>query len=336
MLPKVRAAPNGTSSRTVSRYMGLHRPGVQAHWNKIGVRPGAQPQAERANVSCCRGPCACARRTSAPSTVPSAAIRRSRAPPCRHSHRRRPRADRAAGRLPRYWVHIGAFDRQCLAAHPPGEAPPLVARRRADPSPGRRHGFAPRTPPTTLRKPPLEPEALTISLSWAEAIAEALACVPDQVSRTVTDKSARHGEPRSESRSRLRASATSSTRCDALSTQRFPDTTRGRSMECSPRFGQIDPLRTNSRPRVAVFCGRRWNNAGPASSSSAPTPADVRAGRTPYRVAALKCSFLSPATAGRAAGRPGRARRDLRSTAASRRPGSSCSAAGRGSGASSS
>jgi hypothetical protein len=193
-------------------------------------------------------------------------------------------------------AHRGV-DRQCLAAHPPGEAPPLVLDEGQIQVRAAGTGSTPRTPPTTLREPPLEPEELTILLSWAEAIAEALACVPDR-SRAPLRRhgSARHGEPRSESRSRLRASATSSTRCDALSTQRFPDMTRGRSMECSPRFGQIDPLRTNSRPWLAVFCGRRWNSAGPASSSSAPTPADVRAGRTPDCVAraALKCSFLSP------------------------------------------
>jgi hypothetical protein len=50
VLPKVRTAPNGTSSRTLSRYVGLHDPGVETRWHKIGVRPGSQPQAERATM----------------------------------------------------------------------------------------------------------------------------------------------------------------------------------------------------------------------------------------------------------------------------------------------
>src|SRR5262249_43102004 len=47
VLPKVRTAPNGTSSRVLSRYVGLHAAGVETRWYKIGVRPGTEPQAER-------------------------------------------------------------------------------------------------------------------------------------------------------------------------------------------------------------------------------------------------------------------------------------------------
>jgi hypothetical protein len=48
VLPKVRTAPNGTSSRTLSRYVGVHRPGVAAHWHKVAARrPIAEPQTEQ-------------------------------------------------------------------------------------------------------------------------------------------------------------------------------------------------------------------------------------------------------------------------------------------------
>ena len=48
VLPKVRTAPNGTSSRTLSRYAGVHRPGVDAHWHKVGARrPSTEPQPEQ-------------------------------------------------------------------------------------------------------------------------------------------------------------------------------------------------------------------------------------------------------------------------------------------------
>ena len=38
VLPKVRTSPNGTSSRTLSRYVGVHRPGVDTHWHKVAAR----------------------------------------------------------------------------------------------------------------------------------------------------------------------------------------------------------------------------------------------------------------------------------------------------------
>ena len=48
VLPKVRTAPNGTSSRTLSRYVGVHRPGVDTHWNKVAARrPSTEPQPEQ-------------------------------------------------------------------------------------------------------------------------------------------------------------------------------------------------------------------------------------------------------------------------------------------------
>jgi hypothetical protein len=48
VLPKVRTAPNGTSSRTLSRYVGVHAPGVEAHWYKSGARAGSDPKSEHA------------------------------------------------------------------------------------------------------------------------------------------------------------------------------------------------------------------------------------------------------------------------------------------------
>jgi hypothetical protein len=48
VLPKVRTAPNGTSSRTLSRYAGVHRPGVETHWHKTASRrPSTEPQTEQ-------------------------------------------------------------------------------------------------------------------------------------------------------------------------------------------------------------------------------------------------------------------------------------------------
>jgi hypothetical protein len=48
VLPKVRTAPNGTSSRTLSRYAGVHRPGVETHWHKVAARlPRTEPEPER-------------------------------------------------------------------------------------------------------------------------------------------------------------------------------------------------------------------------------------------------------------------------------------------------
>jgi hypothetical protein len=48
VLPKVRTAPNGTSPRTLSRYVGVHRPGVEAHWHKVAARrPSTEPQPEQ-------------------------------------------------------------------------------------------------------------------------------------------------------------------------------------------------------------------------------------------------------------------------------------------------
>ena len=47
VLPKVRTAPNGTSSRTLSRYVGVHRPGVETHWHKVSARRSStEPQTE--------------------------------------------------------------------------------------------------------------------------------------------------------------------------------------------------------------------------------------------------------------------------------------------------
>lgn len=48
VLPKVRTAPNGTSSRTLSRYAGVHRPGVETHWHKVAARlPSTEPEPEQ-------------------------------------------------------------------------------------------------------------------------------------------------------------------------------------------------------------------------------------------------------------------------------------------------
>jgi hypothetical protein len=48
VLPKVRTAPNGTSSRTLSRYASVHRPGVETHWHKVAARrPSIEPQPEQ-------------------------------------------------------------------------------------------------------------------------------------------------------------------------------------------------------------------------------------------------------------------------------------------------
>jgi hypothetical protein len=48
VLPKVRTAPNGTSSRTLSRYASVHRPGVETHWHKVAARrPSTEPETEQ-------------------------------------------------------------------------------------------------------------------------------------------------------------------------------------------------------------------------------------------------------------------------------------------------
>ena len=48
VLPKVRTGPNGTSSRTLSRYASVHRPGVETHWHKVGARlPATEPETEQ-------------------------------------------------------------------------------------------------------------------------------------------------------------------------------------------------------------------------------------------------------------------------------------------------
>ncbi|HUA45635.1 MAG TPA: hypothetical protein VMA77_10430 [Solirubrobacteraceae bacterium] len=48
VLPKVRTAPNGTSLRTLSRYVGVFRPGVETHWHKVGARlPATEPETEQ-------------------------------------------------------------------------------------------------------------------------------------------------------------------------------------------------------------------------------------------------------------------------------------------------
>ena len=50
VLPKVRTAPNGTSSRVLSRYVGVHAPGVQTRWHKVSTRrPGTDLQVQHAN-----------------------------------------------------------------------------------------------------------------------------------------------------------------------------------------------------------------------------------------------------------------------------------------------
>jgi hypothetical protein len=50
VLPKVRTAPHGTSSRVLSRYAGVHGPGVEARWHKgFTRRPGVDPQVQHAN-----------------------------------------------------------------------------------------------------------------------------------------------------------------------------------------------------------------------------------------------------------------------------------------------
>ena len=50
VLPKVRTAPQGTSSRVLSRYVGVHGPGVDARWHKVATRrPGTDPQVRHAN-----------------------------------------------------------------------------------------------------------------------------------------------------------------------------------------------------------------------------------------------------------------------------------------------
>ena len=47
VLPKVRTAPNGTSLRTLSRYVGVFRPGVETHWHKVAARsPNTEPPTE--------------------------------------------------------------------------------------------------------------------------------------------------------------------------------------------------------------------------------------------------------------------------------------------------
>jgi hypothetical protein len=48
VLPKIRTAPNGTSSRTLSRYVSAHRPGVETHWHKVASRQHrTEPQTEQ-------------------------------------------------------------------------------------------------------------------------------------------------------------------------------------------------------------------------------------------------------------------------------------------------
>ena len=48
VLPKVRTAPNGTSSRTLSRYAGVQQPGVDTHWHKVAARRrSTEPQPEQ-------------------------------------------------------------------------------------------------------------------------------------------------------------------------------------------------------------------------------------------------------------------------------------------------
>jgi hypothetical protein len=48
VLPKVRTAPNGTSLRTLSRYVSVFRPGVETHWHKVAARsPSTEPPTEQ-------------------------------------------------------------------------------------------------------------------------------------------------------------------------------------------------------------------------------------------------------------------------------------------------
>ena len=50
VLPKVRTAPHGTSPRVLSRYVGVHPPGVETRWHKVPTRrPGTDPQVQHAN-----------------------------------------------------------------------------------------------------------------------------------------------------------------------------------------------------------------------------------------------------------------------------------------------
>jgi hypothetical protein len=50
VLPKVRTAPHGTSPRVLSRYVGVHPPGVETRWHKVPTRrPGTEPQVQHAN-----------------------------------------------------------------------------------------------------------------------------------------------------------------------------------------------------------------------------------------------------------------------------------------------
>ena len=51
MLPKIRTPPNGTSLSSFSRYASVHRPGVEAIWNKLPARHrGTDPQADHVNL----------------------------------------------------------------------------------------------------------------------------------------------------------------------------------------------------------------------------------------------------------------------------------------------
>src|SRR5262249_17811205 len=51
VLPKVRTSPNGTALGSLSRYASLHRPGVNARWNKIPARHrGTDARSSHANL----------------------------------------------------------------------------------------------------------------------------------------------------------------------------------------------------------------------------------------------------------------------------------------------
>ncbi len=51
VLPKVRTAPNGTSLRSLSRYVCVHRQGVETRWHKLPARRGGtDPRARHTNL----------------------------------------------------------------------------------------------------------------------------------------------------------------------------------------------------------------------------------------------------------------------------------------------
>src|SRR5262249_23474813 len=48
--PRIRTAPGGSSSRSLSRYAGVHGPAVEARWHKVPVqRSGTEPSSRTAS-----------------------------------------------------------------------------------------------------------------------------------------------------------------------------------------------------------------------------------------------------------------------------------------------